>query len=143
MWANTYVSTWCLYGCSSGALGSLEKAEIDTAHFKGNFPESCELHALFSTDVSKKTRHFFKCNNTIAFQVIPSAEESAWTCILPRTKVGAHAQHYFDLENVDGKVYSHVRVTIHPDGGIKRLRIIGKRAPDSEKVKSTIQEDRQ
>lgn len=118
-------------------------AEVDTAHFKGNFPESCELHALYSTDVSKKMRYFYTYNNINAFQVIPSVEESAWTCILPHTKLGAHAQHYFDLENVDGKVYSHVRVTIHPDGGIKRLRIFGKRASESENVKSTIQEDRQ
>ena len=31
------------------------------------------------------------------------------------------------------RVYSHVRVTIYPDGGIKRVRIIGKRStPDDE-----------
>ena len=36
----------------SGAPGHLEAAEIDTAHFKGNFPESCEVHGVVSSKVS-------------------------------------------------------------------------------------------
>lgn len=48
--------------------------------------------------------------------------------ILPRTKLGPHRQHYFQLENVEGKTYTHVKLTIHPDGGVKRLRVIGKMA---------------
>lgn len=35
----------------SGEPGLLEKVEIDTAHFKGNFPESVELHAVQSDQV--------------------------------------------------------------------------------------------
>lgn len=37
----------------SGEPGYLEQTELDTAHFMGNFPESCELHALYSEDVSQ------------------------------------------------------------------------------------------
>ncbi|KAJ7647130.1 galactose-binding domain-like protein [Roridomyces roridus] len=94
-----------------GAPGALEQVEIDTAHFKGNFPESCEIHATAVTgDVDwSRTR----------------GEDGEWTLILPRTKLGPHRQHYFQLENVEGKLYTHVKVTIHPDGGIKRVRIIG------------------
>ncbi|KAJ3567589.1 hypothetical protein NP233_g6274 [Leucocoprinus birnbaumii] len=96
-----------------GAPGNLEQVEIDTAHFKGNFPESCELHALFSDhDLNWKTQ---------------KDEELDWTLILPRTKLGPHRQHYFQLENVEGKAFTHVRVTIYPDGGIKRVRLIGRR----------------
>lgn len=40
--------------------------------------------------------------------------------------MGAHRQHYFELENVENRTYTHVRVTIYPDGGIKRIRVIGK-----------------
>ncbi|EJD02860.1 allantoicase [Fomitiporia mediterranea MF3/22] len=97
-----------------GAPGILEKAEIDTAHFKGNFPESCELHALNSKDI------------------IPNVDESAWTRILQRTKLKADVQHYFDLENVQNQIYSHVRVTIYPDGGIKRVRIFGMRVVEDK-----------
>jgi len=90
-----------------GLPGHLEVAEIDTAHFMGNFPESVELHAVHSTED------------------LPSV---GWTEILPRTKVGPHRRHYFQLENVEGKPYTHVKVTIYPDGGLKRVRLIGKRA---------------
>ncbi|KAJ7703008.1 galactose-binding domain-like protein [Mycena rosella] len=94
-----------------GAPGALEQVEIDTAHFKGNFPESCEIHALsISGDVDWTSG---------------KGEDHEWTLILPRTKLGPHRQHYFQLENVQGKLYTHVKVTIHPDGGIKRVRIIG------------------
>jgi allantoicase len=59
------------------------------------------------------------------------ASDDAWTLVLPRTKLGPHKQHYFALENVKGKVYTHVKLTIHPDGGVKRLRVIGTRAGDA------------
>ena len=36
---------------SRGHCGVLEHVEIDTNHFKGNFPESCELHAINSAEV--------------------------------------------------------------------------------------------
>lgn len=61
---------------------------------------------------------------------IGKGEELEWTLILPRTKLGPHRQHYFQLDNVHGRVYTHVKVTIHPDGGIKRIRIIGTKASE-------------
>ncbi|KAK7053451.1 Allantoicase [Paramarasmius palmivorus] len=98
--------------------GYLEHVEIDTAHFKGNFPESCEIHALYT-------------DQHIDWK-ISRGEDEEWTLILPRAKLGPHRQHYFQLENVKGKRYTHVRVTIHPDGGIKRVRLIGRRSESGE-----------
>jgi allantoicase len=77
--------------------------EIDTAHFMGNFPESCVVEALDEDGVD-------------------------WTTVLPQTKLGPHRQHYFQLENVGSKVFTHVRIIIHPDGGIKRIRVLGRRS---------------
>ncbi|KAI0630338.1 Allantoicase [Trametes polyzona] len=95
-----------------GDAGFLSQVEIDTAHFMGNFPESCEMHALHIDDL------------------VPSdVPEDRWTLILPRTKLGPHRRHFFQLENTDGKAYTHVRITIYPDGGIKRVRVLGRRAP--------------
>jgi allantoicase len=76
----------------------------------GNFPESCELQACFSTSSS-----------------VSSFANQEWINILPRTKLGPHRRHYFQLENVKGSKFSHVKLTIWPDGGLKRLRIIGRR----------------
>jgi len=96
-----------------GAPGILSTTEIDTAHFKGNFPESCELQALESQED------------------VPN-DDQAWVSILPRAKLGPHRRHFFELENVAGKVYTHVKATIYPDGGIKRVRLIGVRADVSK-----------
>ncbi len=83
----------------------------------GNFPESCELHALHWTD-------------TLAPMDVP---EDEWTLILPRTKLGSHRRHFFQLEShgVQGKSYTHVKITIYPDGGIKRVRVLGQRVVGS------------
>jgi len=51
--------------------------------------------------------------------------------ILPRTQLGSDRQHYFELENVENRIYTHVKVPIYPDGGLKRVRILGRRAEDS------------
>ncbi|CCO27082.1 allantoicase [Rhizoctonia solani AG-1 IB] len=93
-----------------GDSGTLEQTEIDTAYFKGNFPDSCTMHAI--------------CSN----EVIPHEPDENWTCILPKQKLGPHRRHFFQLENVVGRVYTHVKFTIYPDGGVKRVRIIGTRA---------------
>ncbi|KAG9005240.1 Allantoicase [Tulasnella sp. JGI-2019a] len=99
-----------------GAPGYLQEVEIDTAHFKGNFPESCDLYAT-NTD-----------------QDLPS-EDDFWNPILARRKLRAHHQHVFELENTE-QVYTHVRLTIYPDGGVKRVRLIGRRAEDSSESSS-------
>ncbi|KAG6867824.1 hypothetical protein C0993_010583 [Termitomyces sp. T159_Od127] len=96
-----------------GVPGVLEHVVVDTHHFKGNFPESCEVHGLYTdTSINRKTLD----------------REENWTLILPRTKLGPHRQHYFQFENVEGKSYSHVKVTIYPDGGLQRIRIMGCRS---------------
>lgn len=93
-----------------GAAGRLQVAEIDTAHFKGNFPESCELHGCYTSEGN-----------------IPQSDGEYWVQILTRVKLGPHRRHFFQLETSPDQVFSHVKVTIYPDGGIKRVRIIGTR----------------
>lgn len=94
--------------------GLLNYAEIDTAHFLGNFPESVELHGLNFDGQVPPTEY--------------DDSKAEWVSILPRAKTGPGKQHYFPLINVEGKTFSHVRVTMHPDGGIKRVRIFGRRS---------------
>ncbi|KAG6837508.1 hypothetical protein H0H93_008433 [Arthromyces matolae] len=95
-----------------GISGILDHIEIDTNHFKGNFPESCEVHGLYTiTDINWNA----------------AEDQEDWTLILPRTKLGPHRQQYFQLENVEGRLYSHIKVTIFPDGGLQRVRVMGRR----------------
>ncbi|KAF8522525.1 galactose-binding domain-like protein [Gautieria morchelliformis] len=81
--------------------GQLDHVEINTNHFKGNYPESCELRACYSEEASP---------------INPVNDEIEWTAILPRHKLGPHRRHFFQLENVVDKYFTHVRVTITPTG---------------------------
>lgn len=88
--------------------GHIQSIEVDTSHFKGNFPESCSLEACRVSDVQDLTD-----------------ASVVWTNVLPRTKLQAHTRHYFDRELADAGVVSHLRFNIFPDGGVSRLRVYG------------------
>jgi allantoicase len=91
-----------------GLPGNIRRIEVDTAHFKGNFPESCSLEACYISEEEKDA----------------SLELAAWKEVLPRTPLRANRRHFFrELQEV-GAV-SHVRFNIYPDGGVSRLRIFG------------------
>jgi allantoicase len=89
--------------------GRVQSIEVDTSHFKGNFPESCSLEA---TNVSATHQELTDPSVT-------------WTTVLTRTKLQAHTRHYFDQELSDAGVVSHLRFNIFPDGGVSRLRVYG------------------
>ncbi|HEV8370594.1 MAG TPA: allantoicase [Pyrinomonadaceae bacterium] len=93
-----------------GAPGSIRHIEIDTAHFKGNFPESCSLEACNAEGLTTES---------LTDLSVP------WNNVLARTKLQAHTRHYFDQELLDAGVVSHLRFNIFPDGGVSRLRVYG------------------
>ncbi|CAI2194550.1 3935_t:CDS:2, partial [Funneliformis geosporum] len=94
-----------------GCPGYLEKTEVDTAFFKGNYPDRVLLEGCF-------------CNKDVLLE--DGGSNVDWDIILEKNKLGPHKQHYFDLKKKNKK-FSHVKMTIFPDGGVKRLRIIGRR----------------
>jgi allantoicase len=90
--------------------GEIKRVEVDTSHFKGNFPESCSLEA---------------CNLPDATIEALTDLSAAWSSLLPRTKLQAHTRHFFDRELLETGVASHLRFSIFPDGGVSRLRVYG------------------
>jgi len=93
-----------------GHPGEIQRVEIDTAHFKGNYPDSCSIQAAFvkgGTDAQIETQSLF------------------WRELLPPQKLRAHDQHYFSEQIAALGPITHVRLNIFPDGGISRLRLIG------------------
>ncbi len=96
------------------ARGVVEAIEIDTAHFKGNFPESASVEGV---DFSGKTDA----------GLVDGAV--SWGEILPRQKLHADTVHHFEgVDIISSKPVTHVRLNIHPDGGISRFRVFGRRA---------------
>lgn len=93
-----------------GRSGRIERLEIDTAWFKGNFPESCSLEAADATGVTLDQLQ---------------DPRFVWKPVLGRTKLQAHTRHFFD-ELADAGTATHVRFNIFPDGGVSRLRVFGR-----------------
>ncbi|MGH9744818.1 MAG: allantoicase [Candidatus Acidiferrales bacterium] len=92
-----------------GVPGKIRRIQVDTAHFKGNFPESCSLEACYLG------------RNPIENSAM---ESEAWNEVLSRAPLQANKIHNFRKIRDVGTV-SHVRFNIYPDGGVSRLRIFG------------------
>lgn len=95
---------WCIL--KLGIPGMVQKIEVDTNHFKGNFPDSIYIEAKRSQD----------------------GDNNDWPLVLlPPTKLGPHEQKIFDVApNLSGEMITRIKVVIQPDGGISRLRLLGK-----------------
>ena len=52
--------------------------------------------------------------------------EIIWQTILPQTKLKADHEHNFKSEIINKGPFSHVRLSIFPDGGISRMRLFGR-----------------
>ena len=48
-----------------------------------------------------------------------------WEEILPTQKLGAHKKHFYRGVVSKSDRYTHIKVTIKPDGGISRIRLFG------------------
>jgi allantoicase len=44
---------------------------------------------------------------------------------LPQSKLQADHEHFFEKEIVSKDAFTHVRLSIFPDGGISRMRLWG------------------
>ncbi len=104
---------WCIL--QLGCPGLIERVEVDTAHFKGNYPESCTIQAAYvnmGTDQSIIAQSMF------------------WETLLPAQKLNADSLQHFAEEIQRIGPISHIRLNIIPDGGISRLRLHGVPRPD-------------
>jgi allantoicase len=99
---------WCVVRL--GAPGRVSHVEVDTSHFKGNFPESCSL------EVCTAPRGLI---DPSALGALP------WKEILTRTKLRADSLHFYEKELLDAGEVTHARFHIYPDGGVARLRVFG------------------
>ncbi len=88
--------------------GRLVRLELDTDHFKGNAPGSVAIESLDVPDTNGERLE----------------ESRLWRSVLPQTPLQPHARHAWDLAGE--LMATHVRLNIFPDGGVARLRVIGR-----------------
>lgn len=86
-----------------GVPGRVRMVDVDTSFFTGNYPPAVSLEG---------------CRSTAA---VPADTE--WKPIMPMTSIGGNAHHLIAVDDCD--IVTHVRLHIHPDGGVARLRLYG------------------
>ncbi|MEU6097311.1 allantoicase [Streptomyces sp. NPDC047079] len=113
-WPTSEDHDWALIRL--GAPGVVRGIVVDTAHFRGNYPQAVSVEGT-SVPGSPSPEELL-------------ADDVKWTTLVPRTPVGGHAANGFAVA-VEQRV-THLRVNQHPDGGIARLRVYGDVVPDRE-----------
>lgn len=98
---------WALFRL--GVLGSISRIVVDTNHFKGNYPDSVQIEGA----IMKPSTDY---NSTYV-------AHATWIPILRQTKLRPHHVHEVECESQGP--FSHVRITMAPDGGISRVRLFG------------------
>lgn len=97
-----------------GAPGIIDAVDIDTSFFTGNYPvrawvEACAAEGYPGVDVLL-------------------SEDTAWSTVVPPSPLRGDAHNTFPV--TDSHRYTHVRLSIDPDGGVARLRVLGRIVPD-------------
>ena len=95
-----------------GARGLPRVVEVDTHHFKGNFPERCAIEGIDAAGA--------RPSDLVASE--------AWSPLLPETRLQADTRHFFAAELCPSAPVTHLRLRIFPDGGVSRLRVWGERS---------------
>ena len=86
-----------------GVESTIRRIEVDTAHFKGNYPDRCSIDA--------------------------SIDGREWKILLPQTRLNPDHTHVYEKELQDVGPAADLRLNIYPDGGISRLRVMGVPTP--------------
>jgi len=79
--------------------GHVKRVELDTNHFKGNYPDTASIEG--------------------------SQDGDTWTEVLPRTKLQAHTRHFFIEKLRNDGPFTQLRLNVYPDGGVSRMRVWG------------------
>jgi len=93
-----------------GTRGRVGQIDIDTAHFKGNYPHQVSIQAALLQG---------------GWDGHLVSQSLYWPILLEPQFLQADSEHRFQSQLRDTGVISHVRVNIHPDGGLSRVRLLG------------------
>ena len=100
-----------------GCATVIEQVEVDTSHFKGN-PGILTLEGCFDKNYVTRAKDKYLYTNKECNKL------GEWKKIKSQTKVKANSNNVFKIDNKNK--FTHVRLSIIPDGGVSRLRIKGK-----------------
>ena len=101
-----------------GAKGQVSKVIVDTLHFRGNFPQGVRVEGLEATGNGEG-------------MVAPN--DRRWIEVVGTQPCEKDKEHVFSIENgvlknCSGPTFSHLKLIMDPDGGVKRFRVFGIRS---------------
>ena len=113
--------------------GTITFVEIDTALFKGNYPDRCTLWGIEARPDVEISGLIYEGREQLGpggwFEVLPppqaTVSEQGWRPIVTDFKLGPDARYRLREELLDRGPFSHVRLDTFPDGGVARLRLFG------------------
>ena len=95
-----------------GLPGEVKRIEIDTAHFKGNFPDKISLQG---------------CRMSPGTDEAIISQSMFWPDLMAPQAAQADHIHAFEGGTLTALgPLTHVRLNMHPDGGISRFRAFGR-----------------
>lgn len=103
-----------------GLAGSASKIIVDTKDFKGNYPQKIRVHGFRQGSADSDEE--------------PSPDDARWVEIVADFSCAPDTIHEIGDALINagpGQVFTHVKLTLVPDGGIKRFRVFGTRASNS------------
>lgn len=92
-----------------GAPGRIQKFVVDTAHFRGNFPQKVAVEGILWSSGGE-----------------PEAGADGWKEVVAPSRTGPDQEHDFECADKEATL-THVKLIMIPDGGVKRLRALGTR----------------
>jgi allantoicase len=97
-----------------GTPGVITSVDVDTSFFTGNFPQAASLQAC-------------------GCEGYPGPSEltgpaTRWEQIVPRTALAGDSHNILKVTATSR--FTHLRLAVYPDGGIARLRVLGRVVPD-------------
>jgi len=110
--------------CRLGLRGrAIEKVVVDTKDFRGNFPRAVKVEGLLAPN-----------DDDAAAAADPVVDSEGWVPLIKGEQpCAADFEHIFEggelmvHPELGEKAWTHVKMTILPDGGVKRLRVFGRR----------------
>ena len=107
---------WCIVRL--GLPGVVHGVVVDTAFFRGNYPEQCSLEGASVAGVPDPEAL--------------ASDGARWRELLPRSPLAGDSKNAFAISSDER--FTHVRFHIYPDGGVARLRVHGETRPDSARL---------
>jgi allantoicase len=103
-----------------GVPGVVRVVVVDTAFFKGNYPPEISVEA---TSIE-------------GYPPADSLTGADWTTLVSRSAAKGDTANEYGV--VDGGRWTHVRLSIYPDGGVARFRVYGEPMPDPRFLRGTV-----